>query len=109
MVNNRDCLISQVNLILVLQVSGQQADLAIPPIIIKPTIITPPPLDVCIPILTTAVDEAAILDQLNSGELAPEAPSSSAAFSILPRKCEDGPLRVSILLYRQLTCFVSLD
>ena len=95
-----------------LQVNGQQADLAISPVTIKPTTITPPPPDVCIPILKAAVDEAATLDQLNSGELAPEAPQSSAAdsFSILPRRCEDGPLRVSIvILYRQLTCFGSLD
>ena len=77
-----------------IQVSGQQADLAIPPITIKPTIISPPPPDVCIPILTTAVDEAAILEQLNSGELAPEVPQSSDTFSILPRRCEEGPLRV---------------
>jgi hypothetical protein len=73
-------------------VRGQQADLAISPIII------PPPPDVCTTTLKTAVDETTILDQLNSGELAPEAaPQSSATDSLLPRRCEDGPLRVIII------------
>ena len=57
---------------------------------ITPTTTAPSPGDACVP--DAAIDEEAILNQLNNGELPIEAPQIENGTS-----CEDGPLTVNLL------------
>ena len=93
---------------------AQDALIAKPiPTIGPPTILPPPPPDVCIPPYFEA-DEDGIAVKLNSGELAvpseeAEADGAAADSFAIPtirpvRRCENGPFRVNPVAIDDLTC-----
>ena len=82
----------------VLQVSGQLPTVPITTPGDPTTTIVPPPEDECVPNVTIAVDEDALLNQLNSGQLAIE-DVDNATTPPVPVDCEkNGPLTIMRVL-----------